>query len=211
MTNGWIAENGAEISDNGGCVPAGPTADTVTVGSGSYVIPREYDNAAAIENEPYTYFGCAPNVVLGPSFVAPSAIDAGDVIELDGSASASTLLVPNAGYQWSFGDGTTASGPSVVHSYSAGGNYNVTLKVTDRGGNAATLVQTVEVLGSNGQPAPPSGGGSGSGGSGNGLQVRLQLQPQSLKTILRSGIAVRVDLQRRGQRDRDRRDHTQGR
>jgi hypothetical protein len=192
VTNGWIAESGAEISDNGGCVPAGPTADTVTVGSGTYVIPREYDNAAAIESEPYTYFGCAPNVVLGPSFVAPSAIDAGDVIELDGSASASTLLVPNAGYQWNFGDGTTASGPSVVHSYGAGGNYNVTLKVTDRGGNTATLVQTIQVLGSNGQPAPPSGGGSGSGGSGNGLQVRLQLQPQSLKTILRSGIAVRV-------------------
>ena len=168
--------------------PRARPTDTVIVGSGSYVIPREYDNAAAIENEPYTYFGCAPNVVLGPSFVAPSAIDAGDVIELDGSASASTLLVPNAGYQWSFGDGTTASGPSVVHSYSAGGNYNVTLKVTDRGGNAATLVQQVEVSG----PSRLRRNGRVGLRSRAASSVRLQLQPQSLKTILRSGIAVRV-------------------
>ena len=197
VTTGWIANSGSEMSDNDGCVPAGPQADTVTVGNNSYVLPREFDNAAAIESEPYTYFGCAPDVVLSPSFVVPSAIDAGDVVELDGSATASTLLVPGAGYKWSFGDGTTASGPSVEHSYSNGGNYTVTLTVTDRGGNQATLSQGIQVLGPSGQPVPSTSPAApatpgGTSGSGSSFNVHLQLMPQSLKTVLARGIALQV-------------------
>ncbi len=200
--NGWVASDGSEINDNGGCQPGGPSADTVGLGSNSYVVQREFNNAGAIESEPNTYFGCAPNVILSPSFVVPSAVDQGDVVELDGSSTASTLIVPNAGYKWNFGDGTTAAGPSVVHSYSAGGNYIVTLTVTDRGGNVANLSQSVQVLGANGQPVnssnPQSGTNSGTtsssgGGSGSGgLRVRIQLLPQGLRTVLRSGIVIRV-------------------
>jgi len=148
VSDGWIANSGAEMSDNNGCVPEGPTADTVSVGSGSYVLPREFDNGAAIASDPNTYGGCAPDVILSPTFVIPSAVNQGDVVEFDGSPTASTLIVPNAGYQWSFGDGTTATGPSVVHSYAAGGSYPVTLTVTDRGGNVAELSQTIVVLSS---------------------------------------------------------------
>ena len=36
-------------------------------------------------------------------------------------------------YIWNFGDGTTDSGKDVTHSYSAVGNYKVTLTVTDDG------------------------------------------------------------------------------
>jgi len=35
-------------------------------------------------------------------------------------------------YAWTFGDGTTGSGPSVSHTYAAVGTYNVTLTVNDR-------------------------------------------------------------------------------
>ena len=192
--NGWFANDGSEIDDNQGCAPAGPTYDTVSLGSGSYVIQREFNNGSVLSTDPFTYWGCAPDVVLAPSFVVPSAVNAGDTLEFDGSSTASTLVVPYNGYRWKFGDGTTATGPSVVHSYIAGGNYNVTLTVTDRGGNTATLVQTVQVLGANGQPVPPPTSGSGGSGSGSGhaLNVHLQLLPQSLKTVLRNGILVRV-------------------
>ncbi len=200
--NGWAGLDGTEIEDNEGCVPVGHQLDAVTLGTSSqnpYFLQRESNNAAALEFDPVTYFGCAPQVDLGPEFVVPSAVDQGDVVQFDGSTTDSTLIVPKGGYQWNFGDGSTATGPSIVHSYAKGGSYNVTLTVTDRGGNTATLTQTLQVLGASGQTVTPpsvSGSGGGSGGSGSGsnasLNVRIQLLPQSLKTVLRNGISVRV-------------------
>jgi PKD domain len=205
--NGWAGLDGTETEDNEGCLPAGHQLDAVTLGSGSqnpYYLQRESNNAAALEFDPVTYFGCAPQVDLWPEFVAPSAVNEGDVVQFDGSTTDSTLIVPNHGYAWNFGDGTTATGPSVVHAYGKGGTYNVTLTVTDRGGNVKTLTQTIQVLGSDGQPvpAPPTttgggGGGAGSGsGSGPALNVHLQMLPQSLKSVLSKGIAVRVSSNR---------------
>jgi PKD domain len=200
--NSWAGQDGTEIEDNTGCVPEANQLDKVTLGNSSqnpYYLQREGNNAAYLEFDPATYFGCAPVVDLGPQFVVPSAVNAGDVVQFDGSATDSTLIVPNHGYAWNFGDGTTATGPSVVHTFVKGGTYNVTLTVTDRGGNVNTLRQTIQVLGDNGQPIPPatpgsgSGAGSGSGSkSGSALSVRIQLLPQSLKAVLHKGIAVRV-------------------
>ncbi|MFB3923019.1 MAG: S8 family serine peptidase [Terriglobia bacterium] len=45
-------------------------------------------------------------------------------------------------YLWDFGDGTTAVGPSVVHQYTAGGNYTVTLTVRDNLGGIGTQTTT---------------------------------------------------------------------
>lgn len=181
--DGWFSTTGAEINDNG-CAPAGPDFDTVTVGGGSYVLQREFNNGGVIETDPNA-LACAPWVNLGPAFVVPSTVNTGDVVALDGSTTNSTLVVPSAGYQWDFGDGSKAVGPSVVHSYTKPGTYTITLTTTDRGGYKATSTQLLQVLGSNG------GGGGSSGGSGV-FYVRMQLLPQSLKSMLRSGLAVRV-------------------
>jgi PKD domain len=208
--NGWAGLDGTETEDNEGCVPYAHQLDSVTLGASSqnpYYLQRESNNAAVLEFDPVTYFGCAPQVDLGPEFVAPSAVDEGDVVQFDGSASDSTLIIPNAGYAWNFGDGTTATGPSVVHAYGAGGTYKVTLTVTDRGGYVNTLSQTVTVLGADGLTvvtpstppagtAPTTGGGSGSTTSTPALTVHLQMLPQSLKSVLRKGIAVRVTSNR---------------
>jgi PKD domain-containing protein len=204
--NGWFALNGAEMNDNGGCTPLGGGLDSVRLGSSSqnpYLLQREFNNAGAIESDPNTYFGCAPGVILSPAFVVPSAINQGDELQLDGSISASTLMVPNSGYSWDFGDGATATGPSVLHTYTKGGTYTIKLTTTDRGGNQASLSQIVSVLDQNGNAVTSSPSGTAAGQSGNGspgsgsgpppaLQVHLLLMPQSLKTALRSGIAVRV-------------------
>jgi hypothetical protein len=185
---GWLAIDGSGINDNGGCHPLGPKLDTVTVGHGSYVLQREFNNGAAIVSDPNTYFGCAPDVLLSARFVAPSAVSPGDVIDFDGSKTVSTLVVPNAGYRWNFGDGTTAVGPSVVHTYATGGNYTVTLTVTDRGGNTDSLTQTVSVLGPGGSVVPPPN----TTGSGPGLDAHIQLLPQGLRGVLRSGVSAAV-------------------
>ena len=49
-------------------------------------------------------------------------------------------------FQWSFGDGSTSNSIAPVHTYTAPGTYNVTLKIT-RGLDTVTLTRTVNVDG----------------------------------------------------------------
>ena len=191
--DGWYSNNGFEIADNG-CGPEGWVADAVKVAGNPFSLAPEFNNAGVLEYDPGAAPQCALQVALNPGFVVPSPIDAGEVVGFDGSITRSSLMVAStypwtssSGYRWDFGDGTTASGPSVVHSFAQSGYYKVTLTVTDRGGNVGTITRTVEVLGPDGQP--PS---SGSGGGGSSLVVSLQLLPQSLHSVLRQGLAVRV-------------------
>jgi PKD repeat protein len=48
-------------------------------------------------------------------------------------------------YSWDFGDGTTATGNTVTHSYTNTGFYNVTLTVTDNDGATDTRVHPLHV------------------------------------------------------------------
>ncbi len=158
--NAWFALDGDEIGDNG-CVPApkNSEADKVTVGDSGqnpYWIQREFDNSGLIQTDPNSP-ECAPGVILTPAFVVPSSVNPGDVIDFDGSGTASSMVVPKTGYRWSFGDGTSSIGPSVTHAYTAAGTYSVKLTVTDRGGNVASLVEKITVLGKT--PTGPGGGG----------------------------------------------------
>ncbi len=93
-------------------------------------------------------------------------------------------------YKWNFGDGSpevTGYAPgsppgdppttlceqpwrapcasSAFHSYQYGGTYQVTLTVTDTGGNNTSVTEPITV---EGPPAPSSGSGSGGSGSGSG-------------------------------------------
>jgi hypothetical protein len=189
--NGWYGEDGAEINDNG-CVPLSGGLDNVTLAGNTYVLQREFNNAGAIETDPNA-LPCTGWVELNPAFVVPGPVEPGDNVLFDGSVTASALMVHNGGYAWNFGDGTTGTGPSVYHTYSQGGNYSVTLTVTDRGGNVAHITQTVQVLGSNGQAVPPTSTSTSGSGSGSGaFAAHIQLQPQSLKAVLSKGILVRV-------------------
>ena len=94
-----------------------------------------------------------------------------------------------ATYKWNFGDGSpevtgyapgaptqnspetspcptwlTPCAASTFHAYQYGGTYNVTLTVTDTGGNKETVTEPITVNGAGPPPPPPapSGGGSGS-------------------------------------------------
>ncbi|MBV9802801.1 MAG: PKD domain-containing protein [Solirubrobacterales bacterium] len=195
--DGWYGynstENGAEINDNGCAQLGGSGLDNVTINGTTYALQREFNNAGAIETDPNA-LPCTPVVLLSPTFVVPGPVEPGDNVLFDGSVTASTLMIHNGDYSWNFGDGTTGTGPSVYHTYANGGNYQVTLSVKDRGGNTASITQTVTVLGANGQPVPntPTSGGNGPSSTGGSLTAHLQLLPQSLKNVLRYGIAVRV-------------------
>jgi hypothetical protein len=189
----WYALDGSEMNDNG-CLPFPKAMDQVTVGKSAqnpYWLQREFNNAGAIASDPNGP-KCAPNVLLGPTFVVPSPINAGDIVAFDGSVTASTLLISQPDYVWSFGDGTSAQGASVIHSYARGGVYSVKLTVTDRGGNASTTTQSITVLGSGGQQPNDPNNPNNPKKPPHQFQVRMQLVPQGLKSVLRSGVAVRV-------------------
>lgn len=59
-------------------------------------------------------------------------------------AGAATGAGPSATYAWSFGDGSTATGPSAAHAYADDGSYPVTLTVTD-GARQATAGTTATI------------------------------------------------------------------
>jgi PKD repeat protein len=48
-------------------------------------------------------------------------------------------------YIWDFGDGETAAGADVTHTYAASGTYGLQLTVTDDDGSADTASQTIRV------------------------------------------------------------------
>jgi len=63
----------------------------------------------------------------------------------DGSSSSASDNATISSYAWTFGDGATSTVAKPAHEYAAGGNYNVTLKVTDSTGSVGTKVLPVTV------------------------------------------------------------------
>ena len=87
------------------------------------------------------------------SFTAtPSAGQPPLAVAFDASAS-SDAEGPIASYAWDFGDGTTASGATAEHTYTAAGSFTATLTVTDGAGQTATTTQAIVV--SDGPNVPP--------------------------------------------------------
>jgi hypothetical protein len=163
---------------------------------GSYLL-NDVFNAAAL-HLPQPGGACLHHANLAPEFTAPTPVNSGELVGLDGMESNVALNAgvnfPGGGapattyatYSWSFGDGSapvTGYAPgapacetpwlspcaaSAFHSYQYGGTYPVTLTVTDVGGNVASVTHPITVVG----PAPPSenhpGGGSGGSGGSSG-------------------------------------------
>lgn len=75
---------------------------------------------------------------------SPTVISVGQAVSFDASASRDpdgTIVR----YDWDFGDGTTATGVTVTHTYARAGSYLVSLTVTDNQGATNTATRTVTV------------------------------------------------------------------
>jgi len=78
------------------------------------------------------------------SFTGPKDIPAGQVAKFDGTSSSGP--VPIVYWEWSFGDGNTATGPIVSHVYANPGSYRVKLTVTDQRSNQDSEEKTFNSL-----------------------------------------------------------------
>jgi chitodextrinase len=95
--------------------------------------------------------GLPPEAVI----LVPPAAGVGDEVILDGSQSqpgASPIVI----YDWDLGDGASAQGAVVAHSYGQPGTYQVTLSVRDEAGMSGSAVTQILVQ-EGGMPAPPAG------------------------------------------------------
>jgi hypothetical protein len=98
-----------------------------------------------------------------------------------------------ASYSWDFGDGQGGSGQNPTHAYAAGGEYTVTLTVTDTLGFTAHATHKVAVS----SPPATGGGGPGSGGStttpGAGSPKAATVSPAGTPSTASAGGGVVVN------------------
>jgi len=112
----------------------GETTATVILTQGTYDVT--VTDAIGCTNTDTITITELPNPVADFS-VSPDC--AGQPIPFTNNSSPST-----SNYVWDFGNGSTSTAPSPAESFSQGGNYTITLIVTD-GGCADTATQTLEV------------------------------------------------------------------
>jgi PKD repeat protein len=108
--------------------------------------------------------------------IVPNPATVGTPVGFNASGSTAPPGV-SAGYTWAFGDGGTASGPVVSHSYTSPGTYAVTLIVVDSDGQSATTIERVTIV-----PRPP--------GKPPPLTGRLSMRHQRVAAIRKHGLVV---------------------
>lgn len=96
-----------------------------------------------------TFDGGGPRI---DALTAPSDTTVGQPITA--SLTATDLWSALGTIGWDLGDGATATGPSVTHTYSTPGSYTVRATVADALGNTTIGTRTISVVA---QPVPPTG------------------------------------------------------
>ena len=112
-----------------GTTGSGATVGHTYVAGGTYLATltvTDNGGATGIQSQNVT----VPNAPPAASFTSACS---GLTCAFDGSGSSDPDGTIRS-LAWNFGDGTTGSGPTVGHTYVAGGTYIATLTVTDNGG-----------------------------------------------------------------------------
>lgn len=116
---------------------------TNTINGHTYVVQELWSNADAACVSSNTLYN-APTAAYTTSVSAST-------VTLKASASSTNGSILS--YAWKFGDGSSGSGQTVAHSYSAAGTYTVTLTVTDSLGFIDQVSHQVTI--SSQAPGPP--------------------------------------------------------
>ena len=120
FTRAYVSEGGACNADGSPCFPPDETLTVNADGTGLQVIGYGTNPVwfLAPRGQPVASF-------TGECTGAACRFDSSGSFDPDGAI---------ASYEWNFGDGTTASGPSPDHEFATGSTYSVTLTVTDTDG-----------------------------------------------------------------------------
>jgi PKD repeat protein len=90
--------------------------------------------------------GCFLQSAPRAEFTATPAFDYPPLDVTFNASSSSSPNGPIVNYSWDFGDGATAGGVIVTHTYTEKGVYEVTLEVRDSAGETGTRTKSVEAL-----------------------------------------------------------------
>jgi PKD repeat protein len=93
-----------------------------------------------VEDDPTSTAPVARITVTPPTGPAPLSV----AVSGAGSTAVSGTI---ASYEWTFGDGATATGTDAAHTFAAPGEYVITLKVTDDKGRSGTAESSAVATG----------------------------------------------------------------
>ncbi|MEK6299369.1 MAG: PKD domain-containing protein [Acidobacteriota bacterium] len=129
--NDWPA-----LTLNGGRTGTGAAGADTTDASDNVNEPSsdELENNTPLELRQLTQCSVEENVALPTDAVGNAPL----AVTFDASASIATCGTI-VSYAWTFGDGNTGTGPTVVHTYTTPGSYLATLALTDSTGNTNLL------------------------------------------------------------------------
>jgi PKD repeat protein len=146
LTYSWTFANGS--------TGTGPTPTHTYTSGGVYTVTLQVKDRSDLLSSPVS-----TTVTIELSNQAPVANAGGAYsgtpgvpIVFDGWASSDPDGDEPLTYAWTFGDGGTATDVSPSHIYASGGNYIVTLTVTDAKGKPSAPVATTASVSSNGSP-----------------------------------------------------------
>ena len=98
------------------------------------------------DTSPSSGAGPVPAASALTIFPLANPMDGGAPLAINASASVEAGTGAGVAVQWSFGDGSTATGQVVSHQYSGVGSYTISVTATDSGGNTGTNSTTVHVV-----------------------------------------------------------------
>jgi len=146
-SDGSIATYLWDFGDN--TTATGVTTEHAYSGKGTYiVILTVTDNNGVMDIDSHAIsvtIQATPNQNPVASFIkSTQTAHRGETIQFDATESSDTDSLI-ASYTWNFGDGTTATGAKVDHTYSTVGIYTITLTVTDSEGLTSQTTSAITI------------------------------------------------------------------